>query len=196
WEELQEQGRLITAEELCRDCPDLLDEVKRRIRGLQAQEALRDTPTWRGTPLPLPVPLPAAPPPPTPPPGLRYRSVRFHARGGLGEVHLAEDTELHREVALKRVQERHLGNADLQRRFLREAEITARLQHPGIVPVYGLVVDEGGTACYAMRFIEGQSLQQALEDFHAAERSRRNSVEQRLALRELLSRFVTICNTM
>src|SRR5262245_24254910 len=37
----------------------------------------------------------------------RYRALRFHARGGLGEVHIAEDTELHREVALKRIQDRH-----------------------------------------------------------------------------------------
>src|SRR5262249_44857591 len=60
----------------------------------------------------------------------------------------------------------------------------------------GLVVDEGGSPCYAMRFIEGQSLQQALESYHAAERTRPNSVAQRLALRELLNHFVAVCNAM
>src|SRR5262249_26891849 len=67
---------------------------------------------------------------------LRYRIPRPHARGGLGEVLVAEDLELHREVALKEIQPRHAGDAQSQTRFLLEAEITARLEHPGIVPVH------------------------------------------------------------
>ena len=72
------------------------------------------------------------------PPGARFRILKFHARGGLGEVFVAEDAELHREVALKQIQDRHAGHSESRSRFLLEAEITGGLEHPGIVPVYGL----------------------------------------------------------
>src|SRR5207249_978570 len=68
----------------------------------------------------------------------RYRVLRPHARGGLGQVFVALDEELNREVALKEIQARHADNADSRRRFLLEGELTGRLEHPGIVPVYGL----------------------------------------------------------
>src|SRR5262245_6905681 len=71
-------------------------------------------------------------------PRVRYLASALHAKGGLGEVFLAEDTELHRQVALKQIQERHAANEESRRRFLLEAEITGNLEHPGIVPVYGL----------------------------------------------------------
>ena len=100
--------------------------------------------------------------------GTRYRAVRFHARGGIGEVHVADDCELGREVALKRIQDHLADDPQLRGRFLREAQVTARLQHPSIVPVYGLVEAADGHPCYAMRFIEGQSLREAIEKFHAA----------------------------
>jgi serine/threonine protein kinase len=126
----------------------------------------------------------------------RYRPIRFHARGGLGEVHVAEDAELHREVALKRLQLRHAASPEVTRRFLREAEITARLQHPGVVPVYGLVWDAEGHPWYAMRFVEGESLQEAINRLHATDWRRRGDSEFRLALRELLARFVVVCQTV
>src|SRR5262245_36170188 len=76
-----------------------------------------------------------------------------HARGGLGEVFRATDPDLHRTVAVKYLQDRHAGKPDSRRRFLLEAEITARLEHPGVVPVYGLFPGESRPA-YAMRFVE------------------------------------------
>ncbi len=68
----------------------------------------------------------------------RFRVLRPHARGGLGEVFVALDEELDREVALKQIQLEFAENAEQRDRFLREAEITGKLEHPGIVPVYGL----------------------------------------------------------
>src|SRR5262245_50005057 len=73
---------------------------------------------------------------PTNPPGDRFRPIRPHARGGLGEVFLALDVELNRHVALKRIRDRLGDSAETRSRFLLEAEITGSLQHPGIVPVY------------------------------------------------------------
>jgi serine/threonine-protein kinase len=127
----------------------------------------------------------------------RYRPLQFHARGGLGEVLRALDEELHREVALKRIQPGFARDADSRHRFLREAEITARLEHPGIVPVYGLVQDEAGQPSYAMRFIEGESLQDAIRRFHQADaQAGWDAAERNLTLRELLGRFSAVCKTI
>jgi serine/threonine protein kinase len=128
--------------------------------------------------------------------GARYRPVRFHAKGGLGEVHVAADEELHREVALKRIQPRFAGDAGSRARFLREAEITARLEHPGVVPVHGLVHDADGRPCYAMRFIQGQTLAEAARAFHEADKAKRDPGERAVALRGLLGHFVAVCNTI
>ena len=70
--------------------------------------------------------------------GQRFRLLRPHARGGLGEVFVALDAELHREVALKQILERHANDPVSRQRFVAEAEITGGLEHPGVVPVYGL----------------------------------------------------------
>ena len=88
-------------------------------------------------------------------------------RGGLGAVFVAMDGELHREVALKQILEKHADDPISRQRFLLEAEITGGLEHPGIVPVYGLGTYADGRPYYAMRFIKGDSLKEAIERFHA-----------------------------
>ncbi len=62
---------------------------------------------------------------------------------------MALDTELHREVALKQIVDSHAADPDSRQRFLLEAEVTGGLEHPGIVPVYGLGTYEGGRPFYA-----------------------------------------------
>ena len=109
---------------------------------------------------------------------------------------VAHDEELNRPVALKEIQARHAGNRDSCGRFLLEAEITGRLEHPGIVPVYGLGSYADGRPFYAMRFIEGQDLREAIERFHAADKPGRDPGERRLAFRELLGRFVDVCQAV
>lgn len=121
----------------------------------------------------------------------RFCILRPHARGGLGQVFLAQDQELRREVALKEIQDCHADNPNNRRRFVLEAEITGRLEHPGIVPVYGLGQYADGRPFYAMRFIRGQSLKEAIEEFHGP-----GSHERLLAQRRLLGRFIDVCNTM
>jgi eukaryotic-like serine/threonine-protein kinase len=126
----------------------------------------------------------------------RFRILRPHAKGGLGEVFVAHDEELNRPVALKEIQLRHASNQDSCGRFLKEAEITGRLEHPGIVPVYGLGTYADGRPYYAMRFIEGQDLREAIERFHAADKPGRDPSERRLTFRELLGRFVAVCKAV
>src|SRR5262249_45027867 len=124
-------------------------------------------------------------------PTMRYRRLREHARGGLGEVSVALDVELKREVALKEIQERFADHPEAQARFVREAEITGNLEHPGIVPVYGLGVSPDGRPWYAMRFIKGESLLDAINRYHQGTRRR-----DPLMLRQLLGRFVGVCNAV
>ena len=99
--------------------------------------------------------------------GQRFRVLRPHAKGGLGAVFVALDDELHREVALKQILSSHADDPVSRQRFLLEAEITGGLEHPGIVPVYGLGTYGDGRPYYAMRFIRGDSLKEAIERFHA-----------------------------
>jgi serine/threonine protein kinase len=117
--------------------------------------------------------------------GQRFRILRPHARGGLGEVFVAEDLELHREVALKEIQSKYADDASSRTRFLLEAEVTGGLEHPGIVPVYGLGQYADGRPFYAMRFIKGDSLKDAIARFHGSNWRHREG-ERTVAFRELL----------
>jgi eukaryotic-like serine/threonine-protein kinase len=126
----------------------------------------------------------------------RFRIVRFHDRGALGEVYVARDQQLHRMVALKRIKLDHSADHDKRARFVVEAEITGRLEHPGIVPVYGLGTYDDGRPFYAMRFIRGDNLKSAIEQFHRAEEKGRDPGERNLALLKLLRRFLDVCNAI
>ena len=123
--------------------------------------------------------------------GERFRIIRPHACGGLGAVFVALDTELHREVALKQILDAHADDPVCRQRFLLEAEVTGGLEHPGIVPVYGLGTHASGRPYYAMRFIRGDSLKEAIDAFHARPAGSRD-----LELRKLLRRFVDVCNAI
>jgi serine/threonine-protein kinase len=127
--------------------------------------------------------------------GHRFKILRPHAKGGLGQVSVALDTELHREVALKEIQAPHADYPQSRARFVLEAEITGGLEHPGIVPIYGLGTYSDGRPYYAMRFIRGDSLKEALERFHETDFSNQPS-QRLLELRKLLGRFIDVCNAM
>jgi hypothetical protein len=83
---------------------------------------------------------------------------------------VARDEELHREVALKEIQASH-DDLRSRSRFLLEAEVTGGLEHPGVVPVYGLGAYPDGRPFYAMRLIKGDSLK---------DRSDRVGIERRV----------------
>jgi len=108
----------------------------------------------------------------TGPSASRYRILRPHAKGGLGEVFVAEDTELGRHIALKLIQEQYAHQTEIRQRFVLEAEITGGLEHPGIVPVYGLGAYADGRPFYAMRFIKGENLRGAIRRFHGEAKPR------------------------
>lgn len=126
----------------------------------------------------------------------RFHILRAHAEGGLGRVFVAVDRQLHREVALKQIKEERAGAEQSRDRFLFEAEVTGGLEHPGIVPVYGLGRYDDGRPYYAMRFIKGETLKEAISAFHATERSNHDPLQLAMTLRQLLGRFVTVCNAV
>ena len=128
--------------------------------------------------------------------GQRFRLLRPHARGGLGEVFVALDSELHREVALKQILEKHADDPVSRQRFVLEAEVTGGLEHPGIVPVYGLGTYGSGRPYYAMRFIKGDSLKEAIEQFHADISLKNDPGRRSFELRKLLRRFLDVCNAI
>jgi serine/threonine-protein kinase len=128
--------------------------------------------------------------------GQRFRILRPHARGGLGAVFVALDTELHREVALKQLLDHHADDLTSRQRFLVEAEITGGLEHPGIVPVYGLGTYGDGRPYYAMRFVRGDSLKEAIAAFHADGGPKGDPGRRSLELRKLLRRFMDVCNAI
>jgi serine/threonine-protein kinase len=126
----------------------------------------------------------------------RFRILRPYASGGLGTVAVALDAELNREVALKQIQAAYADNPESRARFVLEAEITGALEHPSIVPVYSLGHDPEGRPFYAMRFIQGDSLKQAIDRFHRANLSGRDPGERTLELQKLLRRFLDVCNAI
>ncbi|WP_417738556.1 protein kinase domain-containing protein [Rosistilla oblonga] len=126
----------------------------------------------------------------------RFRVVRSHAKGGLGEVFLAHDSELNRDVALKEIQLKHAHSAEGQSRFVLEAEVTGRLEHPGIVPVYSLGRYPDGRPFYAMKFVRGASFRDALVAFHEKHPNKTASLFYGRELQQLMRRFIDVCNAI
>jgi serine/threonine-protein kinase len=125
--------------------------------------------------------------------GPRYTRTGLHASGGIGEVWLAHDAELGRNVALKQLKAERADEEAARTRFLNEARITGQLEHPGIVPVYELVRGEDGRPFYTMRLVKGRTLTEAVKAYH--ERRRAGKVSP-LDLRELLNAFVVVCQVV
>jgi serine/threonine-protein kinase len=124
----------------------------------------------------------------------RYTMSRLHATGGIGQVWLAHDTDLDRDVALKELRPERAEDQSVWARFLEEAKITGQLEHPGIVPVYELARPGAGRQpYYTMRFVKGRTLTKASRAYHA---SREKGEAGPLDLRELLGAFIGVCNAI
>jgi eukaryotic-like serine/threonine-protein kinase len=126
----------------------------------------------------------------------RFTNHELQQKGGLGAVFKAHDQELNREVALKKIRDDRAHDPDGQARFLREAEITGQLEHPGIVAVYSLNRSAEGGPYYAMRMIRGETLHGAIARFHATDSLKQRDRLGSLDLRGLLQRVIDVCNTV
>jgi serine/threonine-protein kinase len=165
------RGRPVDFDQICRDNPDLAGELRNLwgavlvtdTAGASAEElpqvVSRENRRWKRLKLPSTIG--------------DYELIEEVGRGGMGVVFRARQISLEREVAVKMILRGRLASdADLQR-FLAEAAATARLVHPGIVPVYE-VGDIEGRPFFSMQYIEGETL---------ADRTSRGPLEQREAAR-------------
>ncbi len=116
----------------------------------------------------------------------RYEVRHEHGRGGMGRILAVWDRRMHREVALKELLSGEAaGESRVIARFLREARITGRLQHPSIIPVHEIGVREDGTLYYTMKLVRGRTLRQAIKASP--------TLESRMAL---LPHFLGLCQAI
>jgi serine/threonine-protein kinase len=94
----------------------------------------------------------------------RYQVHGEIARGGVGVIYRGRDKDLNRDVALKVLKADHADNPDVVQRFIEEAQVGGQLQHPGIVPIYGMGLQPDGRAYFAMKLIKGRTLSALLEN--------------------------------
>ena len=121
-----------------------------------------------------------------------YRLIRKIGQGGLGRVWLAYDESLKRYVAIKEISGNDTPTA--VERFDREAIITGRLEHPGIVPIYQLGTEEStGKSFYVMRFLGKTTLHDAIMEYHER---RAEGDDDPMLIRRLLDDFVNACQAL
>jgi serine/threonine-protein kinase len=108
--------------------------------------------------------------------------------GGMGEVRAARDVRIGREVAVKALHGAAAADASTVARFLREARIQGRLDHPAIVPVYDLGRDESGAPYFAMKRLTGITLQQVLHDWAKVGESTSTWTRH-----QVLARLIDVC---
>ncbi len=136
-----------------------------------------------------------------PPPSERLLSVRawtdfeilqHHQEGGLGIVYRALDKSLNREVALKVIRGKGVNDPETRAQFEREIEITGRLEHPGIAPVYARGLSPEGNPFYAMRFVDGHDLSEEIDTFYETAKPDYANVD----FHRLLNTLISVCQTV
>ncbi len=124
-----------------------------------------------------------------------YKLLGVLAQGGLGAVHLARHGHLRRKVAYKAMRKEAAAQPELVARFLSEAQITAQLEHPNVVPIYTLEVRGDGTPAYAMKLVQGKDLARLIKETRARyDGGQPLDAEHELTTR--LEHFVDVCNAI
>jgi len=124
----------------------------------------------------------------------RYKARDLLGKGGMGEVQLCRDGVVGRSVAMKTIHSHHSGNADTLARFLREARVQGQLEHPSIVPVYDMGVDENGAPYFTMKRLKGMTLHTILRKLRDGKADA--DVTATFTNHKLLSEFTNVCQAM
>lgn len=188
WEATHEAGQPIGIETLCQDHPELVEEVRRRIIALECiDRTLQSRKKDRLDLQPLKIES-------------TVDELQYLSAGGLGEVFVGQDADLHRRVALKFMHKRLSEDEYSRSRFVLEAEVTGRLEHPGVVPLYGFGCTDDNRMFYAMRYIDGETLDDAIERYFERVDSSGpdadGAEELGVEFRSLLTNFVSVCKTI
>ncbi len=187
WKDGRERGARLSVEDLCRICPDLKQDLARRIELFEIghQISLDRGPVGAADADSEILKT-----------NSEITSLTFHARGGLGAVYRATEKELNREVAVKFIHHNLVQDRESCTRFLLEAEVTGRLEHPGVVPLYGIGQAENGRLFYYMRYIDGETMDDAIVRYHRNRSAAGVYGEQNVEFRRLLMAFVSVCKTV
>jgi predicted Ser/Thr protein kinase len=147
-DDARSRGESISAEELCREYPDRLDELKRLLASLERIDDVLDVESGHRPEIP------------------GYEILREIGHGGMGIVWAARDVALDRLVAIKIPYRRAGSDADAKR-FTREGQTLAKLRHPNIIPVHAAGV-VAGEPYFVMEFVEGGSLSERMAELAAS----------------------------
>ena len=132
-----------------------------------------------------------------PPVSGQYDQGSPFAAGGRGILRTAKDRYLHRLVAVKALRKEFAGDPEQRSAFLREAKITAQLDHPGVIPIYSLSSDENQNLFLSMKYIKGHTFKYYLElvDRQYAEKGV-SQFDSRKALFSRLELFLRVCDAI
>ena len=126
----------------------------------------------------------------------RYPEVGHFGRGGMGEVRRVYDRMLGREVAMKVMHSKYAGRSSMMARFIEEAQATAQLQHPSIVPVYDLGRLEDGRLWFTMKEVKGQTFTEVIQEVHQQSGTAWEVTAHGWHLRKLVSVFAQVCEAV
>ncbi len=183
WKASAQAGAPLSADEVCLECPELLQDFRNGLPAWQAVDALFDADESKSGDATASFDVSG------------YRSLTFHRQGGLGVVLLGEEVELRRPVAIKRLKPRSPADGSADVRLIAEAEITARLDHPGVVPIYRAGRDRQGQPYYAMRFVQGETFAEAISRYHE-QTAAPDSAAGNLEFRRLVRCLIAVCQTV
>ncbi|MDR2705275.1 MAG: serine/threonine protein kinase [Planctomycetaceae bacterium] len=112
--------------------------------------------------------------------------------GGMGTVFYAWDTQLQRKITIKTLNKKSRRNKSYKERFINEARISGKLVHSGVIPIYSFDYDDQGEPYYVMRFLEGQTFEQLITQYHNLKGAFHTPEE----LRRLIRHFIHVCQTI
>jgi serine/threonine protein kinase len=125
-------------------------------------------------------------------PAQRYDCGEEVARGGMGSIRLARDRGLRRRVAMKTLLKGQGLSEEMRTRFVEEAQITGQLEHPGIVPIHELGLNESGDIFYTMKYVNGHDLSEVLHGIKTGDAE----IVAAYPLSRLLTIFVRVCDAI